>query len=346
MNNYVKPALARDYGIDLRLLSGQGNEIVGLLMREMEAGVAASEVDLVWINGETFYQLRQIDALFGPFTDQLPNSKMIDWANPFIAYDFQQPVEGFECPWGNVQMILIYDEARLKSPPQNKEALAAWLIDNPGRFTIGNDFTGMTLLKSWLIDFAGGPGTLDGPFDEAKYRQASDSLWAYLKRIKPYLWQQGQTFPNQIAAMHQLFANGELWFTMSNNDSEVDNKILQGVFPSTARAYVPEEGTIRNTHYLGIPKNAPQKAAAMVVCNFLISPAAQWEKMQPAVWGDGTILFMEDLPSPWQEQFTRIPGRQFAPDRSAILSKALAEPDPEYMIRLFEDFRIKIIEAN
>lgn len=346
MNTYVKPALASDYGIDLRLLNGQGNEIVGLLMREMEAGVTASEVDLVWINGETFYQLRQIDALHGPFTDQLPNSNMVDWSNPFIAYDFQQPVEGFECPWGNVQMTLIYDEARLKSPPQNKEALAIWLIDNPGRFTIGNDFTGMTLLKSWLIDFAGGPGALDGPFDEAKYRQASDSLWAYLKRIKPYLWQQGQTFPNQIAAMHQLFANGELWFTMSNNDSEVDNKILQGVFPTTARAYVPEEGTIRNSHYLGIPKNAPQKAAAMVVCNFLISPAAQWEKMQPAVWGDGTILSMEDLPAPWQEQFARIPGRQFAPDRSAILPKALAEPDPEYMIRLFEDFRIKIIEAK
>ena len=84
----------------------------------------------------------------------------------------------------------------------------------------------------------------------------------------------------------------------------------------------------------------------MVVCNFLISPAAQWEKMQPAVWGDGTILSMEDLPAPWQEQFNRIPGRQFAPDRSAILPKALAEPDPEYMIRLFEDFRIKIIEAK
>ncbi|MEZ4951010.1 MAG: hypothetical protein R2784_16740 [Saprospiraceae bacterium] len=41
-------------------------------MAEMEAGKANSEVDMGWINGETFFQLRQIDALHGPFVDQLP----------------------------------------------------------------------------------------------------------------------------------------------------------------------------------------------------------------------------------------------------------------------------------
>ena len=55
-------------------------------------------------------------------------------------------------------------------------------------------------------------------------------MWAYLNRIKPYLWKEGKTFPSTLATMHQMFANGELYFTMSNNDCEVDNKIAQGTF--------------------------------------------------------------------------------------------------------------------
>jgi hypothetical protein len=37
-------------------------------------------------------------------------------------------------------------------------------------------------------------------------------------------------FPENVAQVHQLFSNGELWFTMSNNDAEVDSKIAEGLF--------------------------------------------------------------------------------------------------------------------
>ncbi|MGO8396672.1 hypothetical protein ACC760_39970, partial [Rhizobium ruizarguesonis] len=76
----------------------------------------------------------------------------------------------YECPWGNVQFTLIYNTTQIAQPPQDLEQLASWLQANPCKFTWGNDFTGMTLLKSWLIHFAGGPTALNGPFDEDKYR--------------------------------------------------------------------------------------------------------------------------------------------------------------------------------
>ena len=56
----------------LRTVSGQGADIVAALMTEREAGRGESEPDMVWIDGETFYQLRQIDALEGPFTHRQP----------------------------------------------------------------------------------------------------------------------------------------------------------------------------------------------------------------------------------------------------------------------------------
>ena len=348
INAYVQGFVARQllerHGVTLKTVSGQGNLIVSALMTEKEAGKAESETDMMWINGETFFQLRQIDALYGPFTERLPNAKLIDFENPFIKYDFQQEVKGYECPWGNVQLAIVYDGARVAKPPRTRAALLEWVKKNPGRFTFDNSFTGMTLLKSWLIDLAGGPDALAGPYERAKYEAHAPKLWAYLNELRPYLWKKGETYPGAVAELHQLFTSNEVDFTMSNNDGEVDNKILQGLFPETVRAYVFDSGTIQNTHYLGIARNARHPAGALVAINFMASPEAQYEKMKPSVWGDTTVLATERLPDPWPGRFRNVPDRRYAPKRSEIQGKALPELAPEYMIRIFEDFRTNVLQ--
>lgn len=344
MAEYIAPLLQEQYGITLRIAPGQGNEVVKVLMAEQEAGVEHGKIDLCWINGETFFQLRQINGLYGPFVDKLPNARYLDLENPFIGIDFQQPTDGYECPWGNVQMALIYDTLRTLDPPQTLQALEAYLRAHPGTFTIPYEFTGMTLLKSWMAALGGGKDALNGPFEEARYRELSGQLWSFIRRIRPYLWRQGKTFPETLASMHQMYANGELHFTMSNNDGEVDNKVLQGVFPASSKAYVPLTGTIQNAHYLGIPLRATNKPGAMVVINALISPEAQLEKMHPAVWGDGTVLDMGKLPATWASRFEQAAVRRHAPPRRLMEPFAIQEPDPEYMIRLYRDFRTQVIE--
>ncbi len=344
METYVVPELKKQNDVTLRIIASQGNDVVSFLSTELEAGKQASEWDMAWINGETFYQLRQVKALLGPFTGKLPNAQYIDFKNPFIDYDFQQEVNGYECPWGNVQLALIYDSKHVPSPPKNRAELLAWVKAHPGRFTWDNSFTGMTFLKGLMYDINGGPQSLKGPFDEARYQKQSAALWAYVRELKPYLWREGKTFPASVAAMHQLLVNGETDFSMSNNDAEVDNKVLQHFLPDTCRAYVPDSGTIQNSHYMGIVKHSAHQAAAMVVCNFLISPAAQLEKFKPSVWGDGTVLDISRLPEEWRQKFTSVPERRYAPRRSDLAPRALMEPDPRYMVKLFEDFRKEVIE--
>ena len=343
MSQFVVPEVKSRYNIDLEIVNGQGTQIVSTLMSELESGRSGSQIDMMWINGETFYQLRQIDGLYGPFTQKLPNMDYVNLDNPFIGLDFQQPVDGYEAPWGNVQFTLIYDPDDVQNPPQNVSEFQEWIGKNPGRFTIPTDFSGMTLLKSWMISLTKDPDVFYGEFSEVVYTEYSTRLWEIINEMKPDFWRSGDTFPNSVAQMHQLFANGELSFTMSNNDSEVDNKIMQGIFPDNSRGYVPESGTIQNSHYLGIARLSDNKAAAMTVINFMISPEAQYQKMKPEVWGDGTVLSIQDLPDEWQQQFRQIPGRNRAPVREEINSRALMEPDPEYMIRLFEDFRTFVV---
>ncbi len=344
INDFVVPAVKKNYDIILQISAGQGNQIVSILMSEQEAKKSVSDIDMCWINGETFYQLKQIDGLFGPFVSKLPNSKYIDFNNPFIKYDFQTEVNGMECPWGNVQLCIIYNKDKVTAPPKNMNELASYVKQYPGRFTISNDFTGLTFLKSLLIDIAGGPKKFEGEFNEEKYKKYSAQLWQYINSIKPYFWKEGKTFPNAVAPMHQMFSQGELYFTMSNNDGEVDNKVAEGTFPTFARSYVFDSGTIQNSHYLGIIKNSAEQAAAMVIINFMISPGAQLQKQKSSVWGDGTILDINKLPADEKADFDSLQQRTYGPNRKDIQPKALMEIAPEYMIRLNDDFRKYVIE--
>lgn len=344
IQEFVKPQLKERFQIDLRIASGQGTQIVNLLLNEKQAGLRESAIDMAWINGETFYQLRELAALYGPFLKKLPNARLLDLDNPFIGRDFQQNIEGMEAPWGNVQMTVIYNSAEVLTPPQDLSALGDFVKANPGRFTIPSEFTGMTLLKSWMIGLFP-PGYLEGDFNEERYREARDRVFNWIETHREYFWRQGQTFPGSLAQLHQLFANGEVYFTFSNNDTEVDNKIAQGIFPQNSRAYVFRSGTIQNSHYLGIVKRAQNKAGALVVINFLLSAEAQIEKLKPAVWGDGSTLNSEKLTAKQKQQFKAAGQRNYAPSRDSIAPYALPELAPEYMERLYNDFRTYIIEA-
>ncbi len=344
INNYVVPTLKEQYNIDLRITGGQGGEIVQLVMGEKEAGVKNGQVDIVWINGETFFQLRTIDGLWGPFVKKLPNSAYIDFDDPYINTDFQQPVNDMECPWGIGQFAMVYDSASVPDPPVNLQELEAYVKANPGTFTISNDFSGMTLLKSFLAELSGSPHGLDGPFDEEKYERLSGQLWDYINRNKKYFWKQGTTFPKEHTKMDQMFATGELKITFGFGEGGFEDKVRQGLFPKTTRGYAWDNGTVLNANFLGIPYNSANKAGAMQVINFLISPEAQFRKTNPDEMDANTILSMEKLPEEWREKFENAPKRQYAPEMEDISDKSIQEPAPEYMLHLYEDFRSKVIE--
>ena len=341
VDGWVTPRLHQRYAITLRTVEGQGPEIVNQLLVERDAR-AGGTADLVWINGETFHNLRQADLLWGPWAGRLPGAQYVDSASPIVARDFEQDPAGFESPWGRVEFALIYDSARTPRPPQTVAELHDWILAHPGRFTHDQAFTGIAFLKIVMYALAGGVEHLQGGFDEARYREASGRLWDWLSTARPGFWRQGEAYPPGVAELHRLFLNGEVDFSMSYNQNEVVTKIRQGLFPPTARALLLRDGTIANAHFLGIPTNAPNPVGAMVVADFLLSPEAQLEKSRPEVWGDGTVLSVARLTPEWAERF-----RTRSVDRRALSSDSLAkyarpEIAPEYHARLAADWRARI----
>ena len=342
VDRWVSPRLKDRYGITLRAVEGQGPELVNELVVEREAGRHSGIASLLWINGETFSNLRHEHLLAGPWAGRLPGAIYVDSASPIVSRDFEQDPTGYESPWGRVQFALIYDSARTPSPPHSLAELAAWIRTHPGRFTHDQGFTGTTFLKMVLYARAGGVNRLQGGFDSTRYAAARAGVFAWLDSLRPFFWRAGATYPPDVAAMHRLFANREIDFSMSNNQNEVVTKVRQGILPPTSRALLLTDGTIANTHYLGIPANAPNAAGAMVAADFLLSPEAQLEKQKPDVWADGTVLDVRRLPAEWRVRFAALDADPRQLPRDSLVKYARPEVSPRYHERLAADWRAHV----
>ncbi|MBK8989985.1 MAG: ABC transporter substrate-binding protein [Chloroflexi bacterium] len=311
VTGYVATAVQEQYGITLNMVPiVDATEYINKVLGEKEAGRDSDgTVDLVWVNGENFRTMRQGDLLYGNWSQFLPSAAYVNWADPSVANDFGFAVDGYESPYGKAQFVMIYDSARVPEPPRTIPALIEWIKANPGQFTYAAppDFTGSAFVRHICYHAAGGYETLLGEFDQAVFDEKSAACWALLNEIEPFLWREGQTYPENRARQIDLFANSEVSFDMAYNPAEASSLVENGRYPTTTRTFVFDSGTIANTHYVAIPYNSPNKAAAMVVANFLLSPEAQLSKAQPENWGDLPVLDPALLSADWQSQFAAIP---------------------------------------
>jgi putative spermidine/putrescine transport system substrate-binding protein len=289
VSDHLGEVLLRDYDITLnRVPITDAADVVNMVLTEKEAGIAqGGAVDLIWINGENFRSMKQADLAFCGYTGLLPNDALVNWENPAIANDFGVPVDGCEVPWNTVQFAFAHDSAVLPEPPRDMAALLDWIKANPGSFTYPAppDFTGSAFVRHVFIHAAGGPETLIGPFDQARFDEVATRTWAILNEIEPFLWREGQTYPNTVTQLNELFANGEVAFTFNYDPAQFGLAVDAGIYPETTRSFGLTDGTIGNTNYTLIPFNASNKAAAMVVQNLLLSGEEQLEKAKTEVWG-------------------------------------------------------------
>ena len=123
---------------------------------------------------------------------------------------------------------------------------------------------------------------------------------------EPLLWEKGKNYPKDVAALDTLFERGEVDFNMSYHQTHAQSMIIQGRYKNSIRTFVMEEGSIYNTHFTAIPYNAPNKPAALVAANFLLSPEAQLSKNNPANWGDFTVLSLEKLSDDKRKEFENL----------------------------------------
>ena len=350
VNGFLADELKRRFDITLRQVPVKDiAEVVGKLVVEKQAGKGSDgSADLLWINGENFRTCKEHGLLHGPFAESLPNQAYVDWSKPTVANDFGTPVEGLESPWGSAQMVMIHDSKKIPDPPRSVAGLLEWIRANPGRFAYPAppDFTGSVFVRHVFYHAAGGAERWQKDYTEAELTAAAEATYAILRELKSSLWRQGSTYPESPVRMNTLFADGEIDFSFSYHQGEASRNILDGLFPTTVRTYIFDEGTIANTHFVAIPFNARDKAGAMVVANFLLSPEAQLEKARPEVWGDFPAISSDRLPAEWRERFLALPRGPATLTDATLQAGQLPEPPSEVLIFLEKGWEQQVLKSR
>ena len=317
------------YGVDVRHVKiTDAAEVVKRVQTELAAGRKTDgSVDLMWVNGENFRNLKQANLLFGPWAESLPNWGLVDLNKP-VRSDFSVPTQGFEAPWGTAQLTFIADRAKTPVPPRSATELLAFAQANPGRVSYPKppDFHGTTFVKQLLLELTPQRAALQQPVNREAFASATQPLWVYLDQLHAHLWRNGKTFPASAAEMHRMLADSELKLSLTFNPNEAANLIASKQLPPSAYSFGFSGGTIGNVHFVAIPVNAKARAGAQVFANFLLSAEAQARKADTSVWGDGTVLDLAKIPAPLQAAMRARP-----PGALSEVVPTLAEPHASWV---------------
>ena len=338
INDYIEWAgteVKKRYGVTVKhVKAGDIGDVVSRILAEKAAGrTSGGSVDLMWINGENFKAMKNNKLLFGPFTHKLPNYRYLDIENnPTLLYDFTMAVDHMEVPWGMAQLIFMVDRERVRTPPNSMPALLSFAKKNRGRVTYPAppSFYGTTFVKQALLELVLDTAPLYESVTKSDFTEVTKPLWSFLDELHPNMWRQGKVFTSGAPEMKQLLNDGEISISMSFNPNDASNAITNGELPETVRTYVHNQGTIGNTHFVGIPYNSNVKEGAMVFANFLMSPEAQLRKARPKIWGDPTVLNVKALSDSFRAQFAALP-LGVATLTASELGKVLLEPDASWV---------------
>lgn len=338
---WVGQRVAQDYGVTLEhvKLSDTATAVTRVISEKAAGQDTDGAVDMIWINGENFANLKRQGLLFGPFAQDLPNWALVDTEGKPVLTDFTVPTDGYESPWATAQVVFMHDSADIPAPLPSMEAIAEWAANNPGRFTYPQppDFLGVTFLKQALYDLTDTPEALLQDTSDVDYDAVTAPLWAWLDAVHPDLWRQGKAFPQSGPTQLQLIADDEIDLAMSLSPGEASTAIANYQIPDTVRTFVLDGGTIGNASFVAIPYNSGSTEGAMVVANFLLSPEAQARALDPNVLGYGTVLDVAALPAADQARFDQVDLgiATLSPD---ALGTALDEPHPSWHGRLEADW--------
>ncbi len=348
LDKYVIPTMKSQYDITVKRTPVTDTvEAVNKVLAEKQAGKTTDgSVDMIWINGENFRTMAEANILLANWARNLPNAKLINWDEPNVKNDFGIPVNDREAPWARAQFVFVYDSAKVPTPPKSFKALEEYLKANPGKFTYPAppDFTGSVLVRHVLYETTGGWQQYGSSFNEQVYKDKSPAAWDYLNRIKPNLWQKGATYPESSSKLDQLFADGEVNFTMNYSPTAGSVGVATGKYPKTTRTFYLDAGTIANTSYITIPFNAKNKEAALVLANFLESPEAQLEKAKQTRSGDSTVLDASKIPDASRAAFKALPLDDATIPSAELAMHALPELPAAYVDRVEKDWQANVLK--
>ena len=203
---------------------------------------------------------------------------------------------------------MIYNGNKVSKTPSSAKELLQFAKENPGKFTYPAppDFTASAFVRNIIYDIVGYDKIAAAKPDKESVEKVIQPAMDYLKQLKPYLWNNGKTYPATIAQLDNMYADNQLLMSMSYTPNSIPGKVKSGEYPKGTQSFIFDKGTIGNTHFLSIPFNSPNKSGAMAVINAIITVEAQATKYNPEGWGDLPVLDNSKLSAEEKKTFADI----------------------------------------
>lgn len=334
----VGDRLQDDHDVTLRhvRLADTADAVARVLAERAAGRDSGGSVDLIWLNGPNFLAMKEQELLHGPFVADLPNARYLDLTEGSAnTADFTVPVEGLESPWRLARFVFTYDSARIAAPPADMAGMVDWAAANPGRVTHPDpaNFMGTTFLKQALIELAPAGTDLSLPPDDDSFAAATAPLWEWYDALRPHLWRDGLSFPENESIQQQLLNDGEVDLGMSFDPASAAAAIADGLLPESVRVHVPAAGSIGNVSFVAIPANASNIAGAKVLANALLNPETQAQMQNIDNLGAFSVLDPARLDDAATAAFAALPTAPALPSLQD-LGPVLAEPHPGWATRL------------
>jgi putative spermidine/putrescine transport system substrate-binding protein len=236
-----------------------------------EASSETGTIDALLVGGVELKSLLDAKALYGPLVGPIPDSDKLDGKLSKVQEGYA--TNGYLLPVYRNQTGFVYDPEKVPNPPQSWEDFTAWLDANPGQFAFNDPSkggSGQAFVQAAIANLLG---------DEERY--AGDTE---LDEKKVADW--GKVW-DWFNANQDKFT-----ITASNNDSidrvnqgevmmaaawDDDTKVSldKGTLFKRAKLYIPALGMPGGGDSLGIPANAPHKAAALLWAAYLVEADVQ-----------------------------------------------------------------------
>lgn len=341
VNDVLVPAAA-ELGVTLEQVPiADTSDALNRILSEVQAGETDGEVDLVWVNGNNFGTGKEAGAWECGWTDLLPNMALTDPADPLLLNDFGTPVDGCEVPWHKAQFTFVYNSDTVTDVPASLDELLDWARANPGRFTYPAppDFTGSVFVREVLYSVSGGYENVPLAFSQHDFDALTPALYDELTDLEPSLWRGGETYPQDSNELNQLFADGQVDFTITYGPATLTELVANGTYPAGTKVLTLDEGTVGNASFLGLASTSGSKAGAMVVANLAISAEQQAAKAEPDVWGQFTVLDLDQLSDEQRALFTALPESPVVPSYDVLSENANPELAAAWVTPIDESWR-------
>jgi putative spermidine/putrescine transport system substrate-binding protein len=265
------------YGIPVNVIIGDRAANIAKVVAE--AGQEQGTIDVLHVGGVEVKALLDAKALYGPLKGVIPDSDKLDPKLFAVQEGFAH--DGYLVPVYRNQVGILYDPEKVPNPPQSWAEFTAWLEANPGQFAF-NDPTkggsGQAFVQTVLLNTLGDADKYAG---DTEMDQAKVADWG-----KVWDWLNANEDKFTITASNNdsidRVNQGEVAMAAAWDD-DTSIALAKGTLFKRAKLYVPSMGLPGGGDTLGIPANAPNKAAALLFVNYLTE--AETQKKMNAVIG-------------------------------------------------------------